>query len=185
MDRRQAIHGLSLLLGGSLSLPLASAFLAGCKTPPTGYMSRVLDPEMQTFVRAVADLIIPRTDTPGAVDAGVDRFLDLLLAEYYSQDESERFQRQLTQFRDQMWPGGEAPLDGAILAEIDADIYSIMQQLPGGDLSPADAGYRKLREVVITGYYTSYQGGAEELRQNPMGLRKADMPFSEIGRSWS
>ena len=39
----------------------------------------------------MADFIIPETDTPGAKEAGVARFIDTLLAEYYLPAEALQF----------------------------------------------------------------------------------------------
>src|SRR6478735_7300224 len=52
---------------------------------------RVLTPQQNAAVVAVAEGIIPRTDTPGATDARVSEFVDLLLADYYNDDEKQRF----------------------------------------------------------------------------------------------
>src|SRR6478735_7908277 len=51
---------------------------------------RVLTPAQNAAVVAVAEGIIPRTDTPGATDARVSEFVDLLLAQYYKEDEKAR-----------------------------------------------------------------------------------------------
>jgi gluconate 2-dehydrogenase gamma chain len=57
------------------------------------------------------------------------------------------------------------------------------------DWDPDDAGpgafFRTLKELVVVGYYTSEVGATQELRVSPMGVWRADVPFSEIGRAWS
>jgi gluconate 2-dehydrogenase gamma chain len=58
---------------------------------------------------------------------------------------------------------------------------------PDGD--PEDIGeeafFRTLKELVLVGYYTSEPGANQELRLNPMGSWRADIPYSEVGRAWS
>src|SRR5437016_6550336 len=52
---------------------------------------QVLDPHQSETVATIAELIIPTTDTPGARAAQVHRFIDLLLAEWASDDERAQF----------------------------------------------------------------------------------------------
>jgi hypothetical protein len=58
-----------------------------------------------------------------------------------------------------------------------------------GQADAADVGagpfWRNLKELTLVGYYTSEVGATQELRVNPMGSWRADIPFSEVGRSWS
>lgn len=57
------------------------------------------------------------------------------------------------------------------------------------DWAPEDEGpaafFRRLKELVIVGYYTSQPGATQELRPNPMGIWRADLPYAEVGRAWS
>lgn len=58
-----------------------------------------------------------------------------------------------------------------------------------GDWHPEDRGpgsfFRTLKELVLVGYYASEVGASQELRVNPMGIWRADIPYSEIGRAWA
>jgi gluconate 2-dehydrogenase gamma chain len=57
------------------------------------------------------------------------------------------------------------------------------------DWDPEDTGrgsfFRTLKELVLVGYYTSEVGATQELRENPIGIWRADVPYSEIGRAWA
>ncbi len=94
IDRREALRRAALLLGGAISAPTIAAVLAGCEARSAEgerWAPRALTPEQGDVVAAIADQIIPRTDTPGARDVGVHRFIDTMLAEYYSTDERSAF----------------------------------------------------------------------------------------------
>jgi hypothetical protein len=52
---------------------------------------RVLSPEQNELVTTLAELIIPETDTPGATSVHVNEFLDLVLAEWSTDEDRERF----------------------------------------------------------------------------------------------
>ena len=55
------------------------------------YTLRVLSPEQNELVTMVAEMVIPETDTPGATSVHVNEFLDLLLAEWSSDEDRSRF----------------------------------------------------------------------------------------------
>jgi gluconate 2-dehydrogenase gamma chain len=45
--------------------------------------------------------------------------------------------------------------------------------------------FRTLKELVLVGYYTSEAGATRELRVNPMGTWRPDVPYAEIGQAWA
>lgn len=92
IDRREALRRTALLLGGILSAPTVAAVLAGCDARATADgRFLALSAEQEALVATIAEHIIPETDTPGARGAGVPRFIDTMLAEYYSADERAHF----------------------------------------------------------------------------------------------
>jgi gluconate 2-dehydrogenase gamma chain len=60
---------------------------------------------------------------------------------------------------------------------------------PSGALDLSEIGgqsfFRMLKELTLVGYYTSEVGATQELRVNPMGVYRADLPYAEIGRAWA
>ncbi|HET6680697.1 MAG TPA: gluconate 2-dehydrogenase subunit 3 family protein, partial [Gemmatimonadaceae bacterium] len=53
--------------------------------------SRQLTPAQLALVAAVADTIIPRTDTPGAVDVGVPAFVEAVVDASWPEDDRATF----------------------------------------------------------------------------------------------
>lgn len=78
MDRRALIGRISFLLGAS-ALP-AEAFAATGK----GSAKKYLDAPRFAALTAIADTVIPATDTLGAVGVGVPRLIDGMLANWAS-----------------------------------------------------------------------------------------------------
>jgi hypothetical protein len=99
--RREALRRVALLLGGAVSAPAVAGVLAGCDrggapatrtgAPAGAWAPRVLTGDRAEQVATVAEHIIPATSTPGARDARVHEFVDVMLAEYYPADERARF----------------------------------------------------------------------------------------------
>src|SRR5258707_3924244 len=90
MQRREA---LKLVLAGGV-LPVVPADLFGFfrdSHPASGYALRTLDPHQNDTVIAVIDQIIPATETPGAKEARVNEFIDVILTEWANDDERRNF----------------------------------------------------------------------------------------------
>ncbi len=92
ITRREALKRAAWLLGGTLSAPTILGVLAGCRADrTTGWVPRTLTPNQHDTVEAIAEIIIPTTETPGARDAGVGRFVDAMFSDYYSAADRSRF----------------------------------------------------------------------------------------------
>jgi gluconate 2-dehydrogenase gamma chain len=99
LTRREALKRVAWLLGGTVS---ASAILATQKgysvTTPAGRKPSILIPPQMSIVSAVSEILIPRTDTPGAIDVGVPRFIDLMLEDVCTQKDREHYLAGLADF---------------------------------------------------------------------------------------
>ena len=92
ISRREALRRAAWLLGGTLSAPTILGVLEGCRAErSTAWVPRTLTPHQHDTVEAIAEAIIPTTETPGARDAGIGRFVDSMFSNYYSAEDRERF----------------------------------------------------------------------------------------------
>ncbi len=84
ITRREALRRAAFLLGGTLSAPTILGVLSGCTADTaTVWVPRTLSPHQHDTIEAIAEIIIPTTDTPGAREAGVGRFVDAMFSQYY------------------------------------------------------------------------------------------------------
>ncbi|MDE2597509.1 MAG: gluconate 2-dehydrogenase subunit 3 family protein [Sphingomonadales bacterium] len=168
LDRRSLLEGIAVLVGAA-ALP-ASALAA----PRKG--RRLLDARTTALLAAVADTIIPRTDTPGAVDVGVPARFDALLRDWAS-------------------PPSRTALTGA-LAAIDAAAgargFAALSPTARHDLLSAhdraqarDPGYGRLKGLIVQLYYYSEPGCTQELRyEHAPGAWVPSMPITPETRAW-
>jgi hypothetical protein len=169
---------LRLLATGSL-LQLAPPSLFAVLREARGLIQsqtspRTLNAHQHATVKAMAEMIIPRTDTPGASDVGVAEFVDLVLTEWYEEAERTRFLVGLAEvdLRGQTVFGKDF-VDCSPLQQ--ADILMVlgekMTEQTGdqarplrrrGASAPANF-YAMLRHLTLTAYYTSEAGATDEL----------------------
>lgn len=182
MDRRTALNRIVLVLGAAATGPSAAAFLSGCTAPGEGYRPAVFTPEELERLGRLAEIILPRTDTPGALDAGAHRFIDLLLSEYYPADESAALAQGIRQLMEGL-PSEARPMEEQLRA-LDERVFSQPDEAraPGESYS-VEQTYRELRQLVIFGYYTSRVSEEQELRPHAMGPWQGDIPLPADGRA--
>jgi gluconate 2-dehydrogenase gamma chain len=95
MDRREALIRVAGLMGGTLAYAASEgAWAALSSTKDSSFLSA----SQRAIVSGVVDIMIPRTDTPGALDVGVPAFIDLMLRDVYSPEDRDRYLTGLAEF---------------------------------------------------------------------------------------
>jgi hypothetical protein len=123
-------------------------------------------PRQRKLMRMVADHVIPATDTPGAGAVGAGDFAIIALAHgldgtrkpqegaFLRADKSLDHVRWLEHQLGPKWPTKPHAQQYAALAALDAAAYAN---------DPAAAPWRRVKGLILTGYYTSEIGGSKEL----------------------
>ena len=98
MKRRDAIKKVALLLGGTLSAPtlIAMGRWEQSFAQNTEGVLFSLTEAQRKIVAEVAEMIIPKTDTAGAKDAGVPAFIEMMLKDCYYEPEHLSFMKGVT-----------------------------------------------------------------------------------------
>src|SRR5688500_134481 len=92
ITRREAIRRTALLLGVAVSPSILAGVLRAQSTPTSATTKpRYLTAPQFETAGAIAERIIPKTDTPGARDVGVPAFMDLMYGEYMMEEEKRVF----------------------------------------------------------------------------------------------
>jgi len=184
MDRRNALKTISLGTGLSLSSGFVIAILNGCKAKyDPGYQPLVLTPEQDKMVAELVELIIPTTDTPGAKAAGVNQYIDTALAKAVPEDEKVTFIKGL---EDLDYRSNEQHGDDFVNCTPEQKVDMLKKLESESKKTVEKTFFDLLKEATVFGYYTSEIGASEELKYiHVTGTYKGDVPYSEVGRSYS
>lgn len=168
LNRRSFLRQLALVATLPYAWRPADGFAAAVErkdAPATpGYLPPLAASEMK-LVDALAEGILPATDTPGARAAGVPAFVGLLFAEWMYRDEQQAFRDGLAALAaDARSKTGRAFDDCAPAQQLEL--------LKGWDAAafapaPHDAPppfFRRFKTLVVVGYYTSEVGQVQELQ---------------------
>lgn len=161
MARREFMAGMALLMAVAPSL-------AQAKIAPSPY---------QPLLREVAQLVIPRSTTPGAGEVGVGAFVLLALA--HGLEKTKGFDH-AAWLKTTLGAGFlTQPLAKrrAALAALDARAFA-------GDA--AAKPWLAIKRLILLGYYTSETGGSKELQYvHVPGRWDPDLPLKPTDRAFS
>ena len=151
-NKRELLRRALLLVGGTA---MATSFELFADSSP---QARFFGATQYSLLEAVADIIIPRTDTPGAVDAGVPAAFDALMKNWASRERQEQFRALL----EEMDKAAREQAGGGLLA---LERTQRIEVVVAFDKSKTgDRVYRKFKELVVALYYLSEVGATQELR---------------------
>lgn len=183
IDRRDALAGMAAMFGAALFAPLARAAAAQMSPisdgPPS---SPVFTAEQRALMTALSERVMPTTDTPGAIAAGVPAYIEKLLADWALPEDRAPIIVGLDAIEARSRADYKVAGAKATPAQQDALLTLAMNgQLPGGA-----EFFEKFRQMVVTGYFTSEIGITQEREYLPVpGRYDGAFPYSQINKVYS
>lgn len=203
MNRREFLECAAILIGGigasqsgfSLSAEQKS-YLATAPdyiARPANYLSSA----QKSTLAMLTETIMPRTDTPGAIDAGVPRFVELMVFEWFNEQERAIFLQGLEGLMTDVNQAHSRPFESLSAGERVKVLEKLEAQ--ASDSSWYDIGSAALRdfiqdvpficqlkELTIWGFFTSEVGSTQVLRYEPMPMKfDGHRKLGEDDSSWA
>lgn len=196
MDRRKALQRTGLFAGATLLLPSMLSLFESCKTESRlNWQPQFFTEEEAETVSMILDMILPTTDTPGALDVKADVFIDKVIAQTYDLEGQNNMREAITEFNTDT-----KETYGAIFINLpEAKRVQVLEAAetssalfnPGiwgttvGEQAPISF-YRTLKSMAIWAYFTSQEIGENVLAYDPIpGIYEPCKPVSEVGNRWS
>lgn len=179
VSRREAIRRAALLAG----IVVAPEWLALAEQARPSGEARYLTPAQAAIAGAIADRIIPRTDTPGAADVGVPAFIDLLYGEFMNDAERQLLTTGLAEVETAATSAHGTSFTALAAERQDALLRSIAGAQQGREQSFVGL----MRSATVLGYFTSEPVGRNVLQYDPVpGRYDGCVPIDDVGRrNWT
>ena len=186
MNRREFMQCATLLVSGVAASRVGFAltseqryFMAAANynATPVDYFNDA----QRRAVASIAEVIMPTTDTPGALDAGVPKFIELMVADWFNDDERQIFNdglRELMLSTEQRHGKAFEQLASAQQLKTLEALESAASDSPWYDFGNArrdfvsDAPFIcQIKELTIWGFFTSEAGATQVLRYEAMPMK--------------
>jgi gluconate 2-dehydrogenase gamma chain len=187
MDRRDAIKRTAWIMGGIVSSSAIAGVLKGCTAKPSvDWKPEFLDENQASIVTQVAEIIIPKTDTPGAKEVGVPSFIDKMLKEVYAKEDQDRFLAGLKEFDVQAnnahgdpFADLEPEQQTALVKKMHDEAVEIERNTKPAPKRPF---ILMMKELTMLGFFTSKPGATQVLQYEAVpGSYKGCLPIGEAG----
>jgi hypothetical protein len=190
MNRREALSGVAILLGGTIVG--AEFFLSGCK--PTGGKngeSLQFSANDISFLDEVGETILPATaSSPGAKAAKIGAFMKTIVSDCYEEKNQKIFlegmQKLNTACKEK---NGKSFMDCDgkqrynLLADLDKEQKEYMSKKKPEDPSHY---FRMMKELTLWGYFTSEIGATQALRYVAVpGRYDGCVPYKKGDKAWA
>lgn len=201
MNRREFMQCAALLVSGAaassvgLALTEEQKHFVASNNYIAGY-SDYLNDAQRRVVAAISEVILPATDTPGAIDAGVPKFIELMVADWFNDQERNIFDRGLEALMTSTLAKFGKTFDQlahadqlAILEKLEDDASDSPWYAFGNTQREfiSDAPFIcQMKELTIWGFFTSEVGSTQVLRYEPMPMEfDGDRELGPNDSSWS
>ncbi|MEG8039378.1 gluconate 2-dehydrogenase subunit 3 family protein [Sphingomonas sp. LR60] len=183
IGRRETLAAMVAAFGASAFAPLARA--VAYKPDPvinTGPPAPVFTAAQRALVAALSERVMPTTDTPGAITAGVPAYIEHMLGDWAIDDERATIFGGLAAIDARSMADYRVPAVKATAAQQDALLTLAMNdKLPG-----ATEFFPAFKQLVITGYFTSEVGITQEREYLPVpGEYDGAYPYAKVKRIFS
>ncbi len=207
MNRRTALKNLTAGIGYSIATPAILNILSSCSNNNDTWAPLFLSEDEKFIVTHLADLILPKTELPGALDVNITQFIDLMYHDIETKEHQDIFKKGADIFSKKSIQSLNKPISditkddfsllldtylnlsntdsNIILKELNKDIKNIPE-------TKIDTYYiykflLSVRHYTIFGYCTSEEIGENVLAYDPIpGIQLGCISVEDTGgKAWS
>jgi len=189
-SRRKVVLGLLGAVGAIMTPSIAHSFeLSALSTisdlAKKPFVPKFYSPSELAFVSRLADLIIPDTNTLGALSVGVPAQMDNLYTGWASAESKLKHQSDIASTIVALDALAQKPFMSLNAVEQQASLSLYDTAAYSTDWDSAQH-YREIKDLIARFYYWSQVGATEELKYLAVpGRWEGCVPLESVGRTWA
>jgi hypothetical protein len=166
MNRRLAIKYFLVVSGGSVLLP--ACLNKNNKEASSIKLTNIkVDKDQENLLEELTNVIIPKTDTPGAKDVSAHLFTLMMVDDCFKKEDQQKFESGLKQFSEM----AEKQFQKSFAQGSKEQKEELLQKIEKGDGIPEDVSsfYKATRRLTLQAYLTSqyYMTNIQKYKQVP------------------
>ena len=172
MNRRYLLKGMGAIALYSSFPAILCEFISSCKTKDKELRAGFFSDDEFHLIEGITDALLPETSTPGALDAKVPYFIDLVVKNCMSNDDQQLIKKGLQQMNEQ------EKFSSLSSAEKSNAIKKIDEAAFKDDADKT--WFRIVKKLSLIGYFTSQEGMTKALNYVKVpGDYKACIPYKQ------
>lgn len=210
MERRELLKLITLATGSALIG--GEMFLTGCKNEPKLGGAAFTDADI-AFLDEVGETIIPKTQTPGAKETEIGKFMKVMVDDCYDDEDQKTFHEGIRKLDEACEAMHKTSFMKAtheqrlqLLQNLDkeakehqkkkGEFDKAQNQKEDEEKAKGNTSFKKermeshyftmMKQLTITGYFTSKPGATQALRYMPVpGKYDGAFPYKKGDKAWA
>jgi hypothetical protein len=196
MNRRNAIKKTAGVVGSVALTPTLLSLLESCQSKPReGFIPKALNDEQALLISELADTLLPKTQTPGALDLNVDLFIDSFIDAVIPVEGKAEFLSQISSWDEKC---RRTMGDSFTALSLDQKHKFLMEEEKNspkynGSVWGTAVGvqepvgfYRSMKSMMLWAFFSSEYVGKNMLNYDPIpGAYVGCVPLADIVNTWS
>lgn len=207
MDRREAILSITTVLGYTVTPASIIALSNACQAPepPHSWIPDFFKKGDATIIELLGEAMLPKTDTPGAIEVGAHLFVDKFMAQVASDSAREKCLQGFDHWKADFKENFSKAISGASLQDVEAHLITYfnidkeeqstikdaIENPSSGDQTSEKDYYiysflMTFKRLIMLGYFASEEIGENVLSYLPVpGSYQGCIPVEEVGNAWA
>jgi len=180
------------MMGGIISAPTMIGILNGCTAKPTiNWKPDFFTEDQGILISRMAEIILPKTDTPGANDVGVPAFIESMVKSVYKPENRDLFMNGMKAFDEKASSEHGDPfieLDPEEQTAFLKSIHDVAVKEKEEEGSIENKFLMTVKELTVAGFFTSEIGATQLLQYDAVpGAYHGCLPVAHAGngKTWA
>ncbi len=177
------------MMGGALAAPTVLGVMQGCSAKPElTWTPQLFTEDQARTVSSIADIILPKTDSPSASELGVPGFIEDNVRLIMTEEERKKFMDLMAEWDTECQESTGKTFNDLTVEEQKQFVSAQHDKITQGWIAPEDRPLIwPLKELTITGYFTTEVGMTQVLQYVAIPTRyDACISLEEAGgKTWA